>query len=260
MIDSLRVFLVDHILGMVQEGDIPFQNLGYIFFVFQADVLPHGRRGRSDTGNIFETARGKVLHQFFLCIRIPHVIHQAGCDDMRQMAYGSGHIIMFLVVQKNRDSMQKFDEFCIACYLFLRDFTRWRQYKICIFNQHCLRVDIAAFFRTRHRMSADKVFFNSEILYFSVDTRLHAAYVSQNAVFVKVVFYLLKISGVIGYRGAQEDIAAVAEVIVNGCCRHVDNGFLGCQGKSLFVLIKGRDLIVGKVLPDRPCDRTSDET
>ena len=109
-------------------------------------------------------------------------------------------------------------------------------------------------------MSADKVFFDSKILHFFVDIRLHASYVSQNAVFVKVVFYLLKISGIIRYRGAQEEIAALAKVIVNGCRRYIDDGFLGCQRQSLFVLIKGCDLIVGKVLPDRPCDGTSDET
>ena len=49
------------------------------------------------------------------------------------------------------------------------------------------------------------------------------------------------------------------KIAVDGGCRHINDGFLGSQRQSLFVLIEGDDLIVGEILPYCPGDGAADE-
>ena len=75
-------------------------------------------------------------------------------------------------------------------------------------------------------MAADEIWLDSKCFHLPVDICLNASYIGKNAAIVQISFDLLQVSRVIGNRRAQEYVAAMVEVIVNGSGGYVYNGFL----------------------------------
>ena len=75
-------------------------------------------------------------------------------------------------------------------------------------------------------MAADEIWLDSKCFHLTVDICLNASYIGKNAAIVQISFDLLQVSRVIGNRRAQEYVAAMVEVIVNGSGGYVYNGFL----------------------------------
>ena len=109
-------------------------------------------------------------------------------------------------------------------------------------------------------MAADEIFSKSHPFHFPVDARLYAAHICQDAVLAEKLGNLFQIGVVVGHRGAQENVAAAPEAVVNVCGRHVYDRLLGGQRQSLLVLVKSCDSVVGIVLADGFCDGAADES
>ena len=60
--------------------------------------------------------------------------------------------------------------------------------------------------------------------------------------------------------GAQEDIQAVPEIVINGRAGNVDYRVFRCVGKRFLIMIKSNNFIIGIVSADCPCDRAANES
>ncbi len=260
MINPLFILPVNHLLCLPQCLNIFPKNPGNIFLILQADMLPHGRRRRSNSGDILKSTGCKILHQFLLSVRIPHKIHKTGRNNMRKVADSPGHIIMFPVIKENRDCPQSLHELHIPVNLLPGRTACRRQYIICILNQHCLRIHIAALLRPRHGMPSDKIRLKPQSLHLPVDIRLHTPHVRQDTVLMEISCNLLQISRIIRNRRTQEYIAALMKIIINRSCSYINHRFLRRQRQRLLILIKCHNLIIRKILPDCPCNRPANQS
>ncbi len=68
------------------------------------------------------------------------------------------------------------------------------------------------------------------------------------------------IGGIISGGGAEEDIAAAPEIIVDGRTGNVNHRFSGCQSKRFFIMIESNNFIIGIITADCLCDRAADES
>ena len=123
-------------------------------------------------------------------------VDECRCNDMRQMTDRSGNLVMYPIIKDNRECFQAFCKFFIGLHLFMGNLVGRCQNKICIFNQHCFGITVSAFFRTGHRMSSDKVFSDTECLYFLMDVRFYTSYICKNAVIIQIFCQLFEISSI----------------------------------------------------------------
>ena len=105
--------------GCFQRSDIRIQDPGKIILVFYTDMLPHGRGGGSDAGQILKTSRCQTLHQFIFGIGISDQSDQACRNDMRKVADRAGHVVVGPVVKKNGQSFQTLDKLSVGLCFFL---------------------------------------------------------------------------------------------------------------------------------------------
>ena len=66
----------DFLLDGFQGGDIGIQKCVDVFRVGQADLLPHGRGGGGDPGNILKAPGGNLFHSAFIRVALMDQIDQ----------------------------------------------------------------------------------------------------------------------------------------------------------------------------------------
>ena len=66
--------------------------------IFNTDLLPHLRGRRRDPRDVLETSGSEHFHHFLSGIKVVHGIDECSGDEVRQMADGSGRIVMLPVV------------------------------------------------------------------------------------------------------------------------------------------------------------------
>ncbi len=100
---------------------------------------------------------------------------------MRQMADGSGNVIVFLIVKHHGDCPQGADKLLKFGHRLRTDFCRGRKDIIGVFKKIRAGMFIPAFFRTCHRMSANEIRRNPGVGNLLVDRRFDASNICDDA-------------------------------------------------------------------------------
>ena len=97
---------------LLERSDILFKHGCDVAAVGHADLLPHDRGSRGDSGNILEAACGQLLHHAALLIVLPDQVYQAGSNEVGQMADGGHDPVVFPEIQDNGNGSDQRGKLC----------------------------------------------------------------------------------------------------------------------------------------------------
>ena len=98
--------IIDQLFDILEGFNIMLQQDRNILLVCQTDLLPHNRRGGSNSGDVLKASGGNHFHSAFPGIGIPNQIDKGGGDHMGEVADRSSDIIVLLIGQNQGDGAQ----------------------------------------------------------------------------------------------------------------------------------------------------------
>ena len=238
---------------------VTVQELYDIVFVREADMLPHRGGGRGDSCNILESSGSNHLHDSVIRITFPYKIHKCRRNHVRHMRYGTGDVIVKVIVENKRNRMKRLNQFSECFYFFFRNFLLRSENIICVLEERSLGIAVFRALASGHRMSSDEVRRKAQADNRIVNTGFYGTDVCNDGIIGHMGFYSRKIVCVAANRSAEEDIMTLLESIIDPVCRFAEYAVGQCFIQGISARVIGKNIGLRIILADCPRDGASDE-